>query len=48
LFTGYIQDPVLGAIYRFSGSLIQKTNIGVGFHTGRFSSGRVEYVPASP
>ena len=48
LFSGYIQDPVLGAIYRFSGSLIQKTNVGVGFHTGRFASGRVEYVPAAP
>lgn len=46
LFSGYIQDPVLGGIYRFSGSFIQKTNVGLGFHTGRLSSGRVEYVPA--
>jgi len=38
----------LGSIYRFSGSLIQKTNVGVGFHTGRLASGRVEYVPAAP
>jgi hypothetical protein len=46
LFSGHILDPVLGAIYRFSGSLIQKTNVGVGFHSGRFASGRIEYVPS--
>jgi len=44
-FSGYLQDPTLGAIYKFSGSLIQKTNVGVGFHTGRFATGKIEYRP---
>jgi hypothetical protein len=25
--------------------LIQKTNVGVGFHTGRFATGKIEYRP---